>query len=81
MDNCELWYVRFSLDFEYQTLACGDQEGRLHVWNIQNPYYIRHSLLEDKDCRQIVSTNCESLFFELRSRFVKQLFLLMEPRS
>lgn len=55
--------MRFSLDYEYQTLACGDQEGRLHVWNIQNPYYIRHSLLEDKDCSSIVSTNHVNLIF------------------
>eukprot|EP00210_Caulerpa_lentillifera_P004192 g3998.t1 len=54
LDNCELWYVRFSLDFEYQILACGDQQGKVHVWDIHNPYYIRHSLLEDNDCNFVI---------------------------
>ncbi|EDO42020.1 predicted protein, partial [Nematostella vectensis] len=32
--QCEIWYMRFSLDFEQRLVAAGNQQGKVFVWDI-----------------------------------------------
>ena len=56
MGPCEVWYVRFALDFGFRVLACGDQEGRIHVWDMHCPSTIDRSCLAHKKCSTVVQT-------------------------
>lgn len=31
--DCDIWYVRFSMDFKQRLLACGNKSGSVFVWN------------------------------------------------
>ena len=55
LSPCEVWFVRFSLDFEFNVLACGDQSGRIHVWDIRSPITIKHFLLKDEKSTSVVN--------------------------
>lgn len=53
---CQVWYVRFSLDFDFRILACGDQDGRLRVYDLSRPTDIQRFKLEDDQCTTVVET-------------------------
>ena len=35
MNNCEIWYLRFALDYFQTVLACGNQAGRVFLWDLE----------------------------------------------
>lgn len=32
--ECDIWFMRFSMDFEQKILALGNQNGRVNVWDV-----------------------------------------------
>ena len=36
-DNCENWFVRFSLDPSLRFVSCGNLHGRTYVWDVDGP--------------------------------------------
>lgn len=36
LDESNVWWVRFSLDYHCETLACGTKNGKVFVWNPHN---------------------------------------------
>ena len=30
--DCDLWYIRFSMDFDQKYLTLGNQNGKVYVW-------------------------------------------------
>lgn len=66
--KCEIWYLRFAVDRGYTTLAVGNQEGKVFVWNLQAKLPSAKSnrvCLETKKCtstvRQIAMTRDGSM--------------------
>ena len=75
MGPCEVWYVRFALDFGFHVLACGDQEGRIHVWDMRWPPIIERSCLAQKKCSTVVqTTSAEIPFLTLDFRFARRRY-------
>lgn len=54
--DCEIWFIRFSLDKEEQVLALGNQTGKIYVWdlNVTDPRTVRHSVLTHPKCTSAV---------------------------
>jgi len=54
--DCEIWFIRFSLDSEERVLALGNQTGKIYVWDlgVSDPRSIRHSLLTHPKCTSAV---------------------------
>lgn len=66
--KCEIWYLRFAVDRGYTTLAVGNQEGKVFVWNLKVPSPAAKTnriMLEAKRCnstvRQIAMTKDGSI--------------------
>ncbi|KAI3933620.1 hypothetical protein MKW92_030452 [Papaver armeniacum] len=34
--ECDRWYIKFSCDFHYNTIAIGNREGEIFVWELQS---------------------------------------------
>ena len=45
--DCEIWFVRFSMDKNQKIMALGNQIGRTYVWDmdVEEPSLIKHTLL------------------------------------
>lgn len=56
MSNCEIWFLRFCLDFKMQMLACGNQCGRIFVWDlaVDEPSLSKHVQLFHPKCESAV---------------------------
>ena len=50
--DCEIWFVRFSLDAAQRVLALGNQVGRTYVWDLEvtEPALINYSVLAHPKC-------------------------------
>ncbi|XP_053634896.1 polycomb protein EED isoform X2 [Cherax quadricarinatus] len=50
--ECEIWFMRFSLDYWQKVLAVGNQQGRTYVWDldISDPAQARCSTLTHPKC-------------------------------
>ncbi|KAK3734064.1 hypothetical protein QZH41_015841 [Actinostola sp. cb2023] len=50
--QCDIWYMRFSLDYEQQLMAAGNQAGKVFVWDIgfEDPSKSRCSTLIHSKC-------------------------------
>lgn len=50
--DCEIWFVRFSLDKHQKVLALGNQVGRTYVWDldVSEPSQINYSVLSHPKC-------------------------------
>ena len=47
IQDCEIWFVRFSMDKNQKIMALGNQIGRTYVWDmdVEEPSLIKHTLL------------------------------------
>ncbi|KAI3986594.1 hypothetical protein MKX01_014132 [Papaver californicum] len=34
--ECDIWFIKFSCDFHYNTIAIGNREGKIFVWELQS---------------------------------------------
>ncbi|OWM81241.1 hypothetical protein CDL15_Pgr007279 [Punica granatum] len=34
--ECDIWFIKFSCDFHYQSVAIGNREGKIYVWELQS---------------------------------------------
>ncbi|KAL8462621.1 hypothetical protein ACS0TY_033600 [Phlomoides rotata] len=34
--ECDIWFIKFSCDFHYKTVAVGNREGKIYVWEVQS---------------------------------------------
>ena len=34
VSNCDIWYIRFCLDYECETLVLGNQVGKIYMWDL-----------------------------------------------
>ncbi|KXJ07073.1 Polycomb protein eed [Exaiptasia diaphana] len=50
--QCDIWYMRFSLDYEQRLMAAGNQAGKVFVWDIgfEDPSKARCSTLTHNKC-------------------------------
>ncbi|XP_018018947.1 polycomb protein EED [Hyalella azteca] len=50
--ECQIWFMRFSLDFWQRMLAVGNQQGKIYVWEMTatDPRMIRPSTLSHPRC-------------------------------
>nr|GMD49100.1 polycomb group protein FERTILIZATION-INDEPENDENT ENDOSPERM [Ipomoea batatas] len=33
--ECDIWFIKFSCDFQYKAAAIGNREGKIYVWDLQ----------------------------------------------
>jgi len=50
--DCDIWFMRFSMDYKQKMLAVGNQTGRIYVWEmgINDPQMIRSASLSHPKC-------------------------------
>jgi len=50
--DCEIWFVRFSMDLEQKVLALGNQVGKTYVWDlsVSDPSQIKFGVLAHPKC-------------------------------
>lgn len=36
MEDADIWFMRFSLDYQANTMACGNRLGRIYVWDLSS---------------------------------------------
>ncbi|XP_060556108.1 polycomb protein EED-like [Ruditapes philippinarum] len=60
--ECDIWYMRFSLDAQQKTMALGNQVGRIFVWDIdvEDPVLAKCSVLTHPKCYSAVRQTCFS---------------------
>ncbi|KAL9679662.1 hypothetical protein QQ045_017528 [Rhodiola kirilowii] len=34
--ECDIWFIKFSFDFQYNSIAIGNREGKIYVWEVQS---------------------------------------------
>ncbi|KAJ7522208.1 hypothetical protein O6H91_18G001400 [Diphasiastrum complanatum] len=34
--DCDIWFIKFSCDFQFSTLSIGNREGKVFVWDLQS---------------------------------------------
>jgi len=34
--DCDIWFIKFSCDFHYNSMAVGNREGKVYVWELQS---------------------------------------------
>ncbi|XP_062515313.1 polycomb protein eed-like [Corticium candelabrum] len=56
LTNCDIWFLRFCLDFEMRVLACGNQSGRIFLWDlaVEEPGLAKHTQLFHPRCESAV---------------------------
>jgi len=54
--DCEIWFVRFSMDRDQKLLALGNQIGRTYVWDmdVEEPSHIKHTMLSHPKCTSAI---------------------------
>ncbi|XP_026682466.1 polycomb protein eed-B [Diaphorina citri] len=54
--DCEIWFIRFSMDYWQKILAVGNQSGRTYVWDldVQDPSSIKFQILSHPRCMSAV---------------------------
>ncbi|XP_066283888.1 polycomb protein eed-B-like isoform X1 [Branchiostoma lanceolatum] len=54
--QCDIWYMRFSIDYWQKVLALGNQVGRLFVWDlgVEDPVKARLSTLTHPKCTSAI---------------------------
>jgi len=54
--DCEIWFVRFSMDLHQRFLALGNQIGRTYVWDleVEEPSLIKHTVLFHPKCNSAI---------------------------
>jgi len=54
--DCEIWFVRFSMDKPQSLLALGNQVGKTYVWdmNVEEPSQISYSVLSHPKCSSAI---------------------------
>ncbi|XP_052241311.1 polycomb protein EED-like [Dreissena polymorpha] len=60
--DCDIWYMRFSLDAQQKMMALGNQVGRVFVWDIdvEDPVLAKCSVLTHNKCYSAVRQTCFS---------------------
>ncbi|MBW03535.1 Polycomb protein EED, partial [Eschrichtius robustus] len=50
--QCDIWYMRFSMDFWQKMLALGNQVGKLYVWDleVEDPHKAKCTTLTHHKC-------------------------------
>jgi len=50
--DCEIWFVRFSMDVNQRLLALGNQRGKIYIWDMEvdEPSLIKHTVLSHPKC-------------------------------
>ncbi|EDV20520.1 uncharacterized protein TRIADDRAFT_31681, partial [Trichoplax adhaerens] len=41
-NQCDIWYLRFCLDYQQKTLAVGNQVGKVFLWDLENENLSQH---------------------------------------
>jgi polycomb protein EED len=56
VDNCELWFVRFSTDLEDSVLALGNSNGKIYTWDlmVSDPAYLSSTILTHPKCTSAI---------------------------
>ncbi|XP_059153867.1 polycomb protein EED-like [Physella acuta] len=54
--ECEIWYMRFSLDYNQQVMALGNQVGHIFVWDLEvdDPTQTRFTKLSHHKCNSAI---------------------------
>lgn len=54
--DCEIWFVRFALDYYCKYMALGNQSGKIFVWDLDvpDPNLIKPSTLVHPKCSSTV---------------------------
>ncbi|KAL4233600.1 hypothetical protein ACF0H5_008281 [Mactra antiquata] len=60
--ECDIWYMRFSLDSQQKVMALGNQVGRIYVWDIDvdDPALAKCTVLTHNKCYSAVRQTCFS---------------------
>ncbi len=50
--ECEIWFIRFSMDLKQQVLALGNQTGKTYVWDmgVDDPAEAKSTVLAHPKC-------------------------------
>ena len=50
--ECEIWFMRFCLDFDKKTLALGNQNGKTYIYDltVKEPSQIKSTVLSHPKC-------------------------------
>ncbi|XP_065211841.1 polycomb protein eed-like [Planococcus citri] len=56
LKDCEIWFIRFSMDYFQKILALGNQTGKLFVWDLDvtDPSIIRPIILSHPRCTSAI---------------------------
>lgn len=54
--DCEIWFVRFSMDAKQNVLALGNQIGKTYVWDldVDDPADVRYNVLSHPKCTSAI---------------------------
>jgi len=54
--DCEIWFVRFSMDARQKLLALGNQVGKTYLWDldVDDPAHARYSVLAHPKCTSAI---------------------------
>jgi len=54
--DCEIWFVRFSMDKAQRVLALGNQVGKTYLWDldVDDPAHVRYSVLAHPKCTSAI---------------------------
>ncbi|CAD7700744.1 unnamed protein product [Ostreobium quekettii] len=54
LQAADIWFIRFSLDFKYKVLACGNRAGKIYTWDMEAAPEQLQLKLVHKDCKSVV---------------------------
>jgi len=54
--DCEIWFIRFSMDAAQRVLALGNQIGKTYLWDldVDDPAHVRYSVLAHSKCTSAI---------------------------
>ncbi|XP_014232857.1 polycomb protein eed-B-like [Trichogramma pretiosum] len=54
--QCDIWFIRFSMDFNQKILAMGNQAGRTYIWDldVEEPSQARCFILQHPKCTSAI---------------------------